>query len=84
MLAVNSIMGANIRIALGTSQVNTTFISCDGMLIRVRYSFTKVAQFLTLLRSMRSFRVVEAEVTNPLKDIYKLQEVAGWHRPNRS
>jgi hypothetical protein len=52
MLAVNSIMGANIRIALGTSQVNTTFISCDGMLIRVRYSFTKVAQFLTLLRCM--------------------------------
>jgi hypothetical protein len=52
MLAVDSIMGANIRIVLEPSQVNTTFISCDGMLIRVRYSFTKVAQFLTLLRCM--------------------------------
>jgi hypothetical protein len=52
MLAVDSIMGANIRIALEPSQVNATFISCDGMLIRVRYWFTKVAQFLTLLRCM--------------------------------
>ena len=82
MLAVDSIMGANIRIALEPSQVNTTFISCDGMLIRVRYWFTKVAQFDSA--SLHVSLIVEAKFTNPLKDIYKLQEVAGWHRPNRS